>query len=87
MSTSISRGWECPKCERIYAPSVLMCTACLPVRRAMSTTLPDPLTVELNNRFRPTTTQPCMVCQKYQWERGSVYCPDNFHFDRSSSCD
>lgn len=24
----INRGWECPKCGRVYAPAMLYCTYC-----------------------------------------------------------
>lgn len=25
---SVKQGWECPKCERVYSPSMTMCSYC-----------------------------------------------------------
>lgn len=29
-SQPIAQGWECPKCGRVYSPSMVMCSYCVP---------------------------------------------------------
>lgn len=32
VSAPIAQGWECPKCGRIYSPSMVMCSYCVPAK-------------------------------------------------------
>ena len=36
----IPLGWQCPKCQRIYAPSVTECFACQPMPTTIGTIVP-----------------------------------------------
>ena len=42
IAAPIQQGWECPKCERVYAPSVAMCLYCGPYKAVTTNTSHDP---------------------------------------------
>lgn len=49
------QGWECPKCGRVYAPSVAMCWYCPPIKATAS-----------SNTGVSLAMCQCVSCQAYR---------------------
>ena len=62
----IPKGWECPKCGRVYSPSTPMCFTCvgtsIPAINACNQFIAD-----TENKSSGLNTR-CMNCGKEKWE-------------------
>jgi hypothetical protein len=65
----ISQGWECPKCKRVYAPTMMQCSHCPEHTQGYTTT---GTTVTFSHSFLSDTPNPkakskCKVCGLEKW--------------------
>jgi hypothetical protein len=72
-TNSIHQGWECPKCNRVYSPTIIMCIHC-PTRKV---TTNGTSSISFTHSFSsnipsPTNKTKCSICGLEKWQHPNI---------------
>ena len=73
-NTNVPQGWECPKCKRVYAPSMMMCSYCPENIKPFTTTGTSTTYMHSfsSDTPSPTAKTKCNLCGKEKWEHHEI---------------
>jgi uncharacterized OB-fold protein len=71
----IPQGWECPKCNRVYSPTTIMCSYC-PQHTQGLAIAGSSTSVTYSHQFesdkKSSSKTKCSVCGKEKWEHPNI---------------
>jgi hypothetical protein len=71
----ILQGWECPKCKRVYSPTISMCSHCPQHTQGLVTTGTSTSTTyshQFESDKKSSSKTKCKICGLEKWQHPLV---------------